>query len=92
MAGFRIRNASNVKDLYVFVSKYSNSNGDDSWFAVADNYDDPSKSSWSRSGWELVAFQSSAAGARRGWYIQTNGQTVDLTFYGFEQDLGLVRH
>ncbi|KAF8873592.1 hypothetical protein CPB84DRAFT_1690700, partial [Gymnopilus junonius] len=88
----RIRNASNVTDLQVFVSKYSNSNGNDGWYNVAGNFDDPTKSFWNRDGWELIAFQSPRTSARRGWYIHTAGETVDITFYGFEQDIGLVRH
>ncbi|KAF8957527.1 hypothetical protein BDZ97DRAFT_1846030 [Flammula alnicola] len=88
--GYNIRNQSNVKDIKAFVSKYTK-DGNDNWFLVPSSFSDSSTSHWDRNGWELVAFKDQATGTQRGWYIDCTGQTVDITFYGFNQDLGLVR-
>ncbi|KAF8074038.1 hypothetical protein FPV67DRAFT_783182 [Lyophyllum atratum] len=90
MTGFNIRNLSGTSGLSVFVSSYSKEGGNDAWYKVAPNFADPATAHWNRDGWELIAFEQS--GIRRGWYINCGGQTVDVTFYGFNQDLGLVRN
>ncbi|KAI0373548.1 hypothetical protein BV20DRAFT_743668 [Pilatotrama ljubarskyi] len=54
--------------LHVFVSKYTNSNGSDAWFTV----DAGKRESWSRSGWELVAFKNADDTKRAGVYVPVN--------------------
>ncbi|KAF8148843.1 hypothetical protein B0H34DRAFT_200343 [Crassisporium funariophilum] len=88
--GFNVKNLSNVKNLEAFVSKYTK-DGNDGWFTVPSTFDSSSSSHWDRNGWELVAFKDPATNIQRGWYLDCKGQTVDITFYGFNQDLGLVR-
>jgi len=88
--GYNIRNQSTVKDVEVLVSAYSKK-GNDNWFLVPSSFNDSSTSHWDRNGWELIAFKDPTTQARRGWYINCTGETVDITFYGFNQELGLVR-
>jgi hypothetical protein len=90
MTGYRIRNLSNISNIQCFVSNYSG--GSDDWFTLPPDYSDPSKSHWTRSGWNVVVFQNPADGERRGWYLYSTNQTVDLTFVGFSQELGIVRN
>jgi hypothetical protein len=50
MGCFRIYNRTNTK-IFVFISKWSNSQGDDEWYPLeVGSYAD-----WIRKGWELVA-------------------------------------
>ncbi|KAI0642683.1 hypothetical protein C8Q79DRAFT_1013353 [Trametes meyenii] len=60
-----------------FVSKYSNSNGDDSWFNLAQG----ARDSWNRAGWELVAFKNANDTKRAGVYVPSNAV---VTFNGFD--------
>ncbi|KAJ3512751.1 hypothetical protein NLJ89_g3340 [Agrocybe chaxingu] len=90
MPGFNIRSQSNVANLQVFVSKYSE--GNDDWYPVPKDFTDPAQYHWERQGWEVVAFQDPATGVRRGWYLDCGSNTtVAITFAGFNQDLGIVR-
>ncbi|KAF5365340.1 hypothetical protein D9758_005491 [Tetrapyrgos nigripes] len=70
-----VHNASN-QDIQVFVSKYSNSNGGDSWFALKAGQSD----SWSRNNWEVVAFKKNDDSERAGVYTATNKM---ITFRSF---------
>ncbi|KDR77875.1 hypothetical protein GALMADRAFT_244842 [Galerina marginata CBS 339.88] len=87
--GFSIRNQSTVQDLEVMVSAYTKA-GNDKWFLVPYDFNHGT-SNWDRDGWELIAFRDPATHDRRGWYIDCKAYTVELTFYGFSQELGLVR-
>ncbi len=58
----------------VFVSKYSNSKGDDSWYTLAAG----ARDTWDRSNWELVAFKNSGDTDRAGVYVRTN---TTVTFH-----------
>jgi len=91
MTGFNIQDRSNTNGLQVFVSKYSHNDGSDNWFPVAPNFDDPSASHWYRKGWEVIVFRDPATGTRRGWYLNCADQIVNVTFFGFHQDIGLTR-
>ena len=62
--------------IHVFVSKYTNSNGSDEWYTIAAGKRD----TWSRSGWELVAFKNEDDSMRAGVYIPINKKVV---FYSF---------
>ena len=70
------------------VSKSTNtSNGSDLWYDI-----NSTAQSWARgTGWELVAFKSTADdNRRRGWYLQIpQGKALNVTFYGFDRDIGL---
>ncbi|KAJ3512755.1 hypothetical protein NLJ89_g3344 [Agrocybe chaxingu] len=91
MTGFNIRNQSNVANLQVFVSKYTNENGSDKWYQVPNDFASAAQYHWNRNGWELVAFKDLETGVRRGWYLNCGNDTVAITFAGFNQDLGIVR-
>ncbi|KAI0676446.1 hypothetical protein C8Q78DRAFT_1073251 [Trametes maxima] len=69
-----INNSSSA--ISVFVSKYSNSNGDDSWFTISPG----ARDSWNRAGWELVAFKNANDTNRAGVYVPTNAV---VTFHDF---------
>lgn len=87
---FNIQNHSGISGLKVFVSAYTN--GKDDWFDLASDFSDPAKSHWNRDGWEVIVFKNPADDTRRGWYISCGGgRTVDVTFVGFSQDLGITR-
>ncbi len=58
--------------IQVFVSKYSNSNGNDDWFTIAAGKRD----SWSRNGWELVAFKNGNDTNRAGKYVPVDTEVV----------------
>ncbi|PIL25789.1 hypothetical protein GSI_11539 [Ganoderma sinense ZZ0214-1] len=62
--------------IYAFVSKYSNSSGDDSWFELQPG----ARDSWGRNGWELVAFKNVNDSQRAGVYVPVD-KTV--TFHSF---------
>ncbi|KAF9527823.1 hypothetical protein CPB83DRAFT_855674 [Crepidotus variabilis] len=79
---------SSNRKIEVFVSKFT-INLDDSWFHLAPNFDDPTKSQWKRNGWEVIVFKE--GNVHRGWYLDCANQIVNITFYGFSQDLGVVR-
>ncbi|KAL7277298.1 hypothetical protein ACG7TL_009154 [Trametes sanguinea] len=51
--------------ISVFVSKYSNSDGSDAWFTLQPG----GRDSWSRKGWELVAFKNAKDSNRTGVYV-----------------------
>lgn len=92
MVGFNIQNLSAVLGLQAFVSSFSVQGGDEGWFTVPANFSDPALAHWSRDGYEVIGFwDPSTPSVQRGWYIDCTSQTVNLTFYGFEQDIGLVR-
>ncbi|CDO70369.1 hypothetical protein BN946_scf184999.g9 [Trametes cinnabarina] len=74
--GSIIVNNATGSTITVFVSKYSNSGGDDSWFNVPAN----SRESWSRNGWELVAFKNSNDTTRAGVYVPVEST---VTFHSF---------
>ncbi|KAI8969780.1 hypothetical protein BD414DRAFT_255671 [Trametes punicea] len=65
MGSIIVANATS-STITVFVSKYSNSNGDDSWFNVPAN----TRESWDRNGWELVAFKNTNDTDRAGVYVR----------------------
>ncbi|KAI8969778.1 hypothetical protein BD414DRAFT_502618 [Trametes punicea] len=65
MGSIIVSNASS-SPITVFVSKYSNSSGDDSWFTVPAN----TRESWDRNGWELVAFKNANDTDRAGVYVR----------------------
>ncbi|KAI0676445.1 hypothetical protein C8Q78DRAFT_1073250 [Trametes maxima] len=63
-----------------FVSKYSNSDGDDSWFNLAPG----ARDSWNRAGWELVAFKNANDSNRAGVYVPSNAV---VTFNDFGSNI-----
>ncbi|RDX55353.1 hypothetical protein OH76DRAFT_1338416 [Lentinus brumalis] len=67
---------SSSSPIHVFVSKYSNSNGSDEWFTIAPGKRD----SWSRNGWELVAFKNANDTDRAGKYVPVNTEVVFTDF------------
>ncbi|KAI0324311.1 hypothetical protein GY45DRAFT_1263066 [Cubamyces sp. BRFM 1775] len=56
---------SSSSDIFVFVSKHSNSSGFDDWSKLAPGERD----AWSRNEWELVAFRNADDTARAGVYV-----------------------
>lgn len=86
MGTFKITGATGATNVQCFVSKYTNDNGSDKWFAIG-----VTPQSWSRGpGWELVAFRTTADSKRRGWYVHIPPDgTCNITFYGFDRDIGL---
>ncbi|TFK22699.1 hypothetical protein FA15DRAFT_671230 [Coprinopsis marcescibilis] len=91
MPGFNIRNQSKYPHIRAFVSKYSHNQGSDSWFPVPADFHDPEKSFWARNGWDFVVFNDQESGLRRGWYLDCTNDVLELTFFGFDQDLGIVK-
>ncbi|KAF4612458.1 hypothetical protein D9613_004410 [Agrocybe pediades] len=85
-AGFYIRNASGIPDVQVFVSSF-NGAGVDEWYEVPDNFEDRTKGFWSREGWEMVVFRDPATEEEKGWYLNTDGGTVEVTFNGFDKGI-----
>ncbi|KAI0807571.1 hypothetical protein C8Q74DRAFT_1228083 [Fomes fomentarius] len=73
MGSIIVINASN-EDISSFVSKYSD--GDDNWFKVTAG----GRDSWSRKGWELVAFKNANDTKRAGVYVPVNST---VTFHSF---------
>ncbi|KAI0644561.1 hypothetical protein C8Q79DRAFT_780337 [Trametes meyenii] len=67
VSGIIVVNKSSAP-ISVFVSKYSNSKGDDSWFTLGPGASD----TWGRSGWELVAFKNHDDSDRAGVYVHAN--------------------
>ncbi|KAI9067858.1 hypothetical protein FKP32DRAFT_1562880 [Trametes sanguinea] len=67
---------SSGSTVAAFVSKYSNSGGDDGWFNLAAG----GRDSWGRNGWELVAFKDSNDTTRAGVYVKVDST---VTFYSF---------
>ncbi|KAI0711015.1 hypothetical protein C8T65DRAFT_187148 [Cerioporus squamosus] len=65
-----VNNSSSA--VSVFVSKYSNSSGSDDWFSLG-----PGKSdSWTRNGWELVAFKNANDTDRAGRYVRQDAKVT----------------
>lgn len=91
MPGFHIRNQSNCHRIEVFVSSWTNDRGSDAWFAVSTNLAGDGFEKWNRTGWEVVVFKDPDTGRRRGWYLNCENAILELTFYGFEVELGLVK-
>ncbi|KAH9855364.1 hypothetical protein C2E23DRAFT_815531 [Lenzites betulinus] len=60
---------------HVFVSKYSRSSADDSWFTLAPG----ARDSWARDGWEVVAFKNDRDSDRGGVYVRVDST---VTFHG----------
>ncbi|KAI0737949.1 hypothetical protein C8Q80DRAFT_1275982 [Daedaleopsis nitida] len=75
MGSIIVVNASN-QTVSCFVSKYSNSGGDDSWFTLSPGQRD----SWGRNGWELVAFKNAGDTNRGGVYTRVD---TTVTFHDF---------
>ncbi|KAL0572587.1 hypothetical protein V5O48_009379, partial [Marasmius crinis-equi] len=75
MAGSIIVHNKSNQDINVFVSKYSK-DGSDDWFVVKAGQSE----SWSRSGWELVAFKNSFDSQRAGVYIPSNRAVTFRSF------------
>lgn len=75
MGSIIVINASG-EDISSFVSKYTYSDGDDNWFKVTA----ASRDSWSRKGWELVAFKNGNDTKRAGVYVPVNSV---VTFHSF---------
>ncbi|KAI0356081.1 hypothetical protein OH77DRAFT_1520632 [Trametes cingulata] len=68
MAGSIIVINESCGPMHVFVSKYSNKNGGDAWYTIEAGERD----SWSRPGWEVVAFKDANDTHRAGVYVPTN--------------------
>ncbi|KAF4612457.1 hypothetical protein D9613_004411 [Agrocybe pediades] len=85
--GFNIRNASGIQGVQAFVSRF-NGSGSDSWYNVPTTFGDPANF-WARNGREMVAFKDPASGRQKGWYLNTDGGTVNVTFNGFDADLSV---
>ncbi|KAI0737933.1 hypothetical protein C8Q80DRAFT_283812 [Daedaleopsis nitida] len=75
MGSIIVVNASS-QTVSCFVSKYSNSGGDDSWFTLSPGQRD----SWGRNGWELVAFKNAGDTNRGGVYTRVDST---VTFHDF---------
>ncbi|KAI9068358.1 hypothetical protein FKP32DRAFT_1561945 [Trametes sanguinea] len=58
----------------VFVSKYSNDGGSDTWYVLEPG----ARDSWSRAGWEVVAFKNAKDTNRAGVYVPDDS-TVTFT-------------
>ena len=93
MPGYYIRNHSAFDNrIEVMVSKWSNKSESDAWFPIPKTLDDPSKfERWVRYDWEVVVFKCPETGRRRGWYLDPAGGFLELTFYGFQYDLGIAK-
>ncbi|KAH6905603.1 hypothetical protein BKA70DRAFT_1107454 [Coprinopsis sp. MPI-PUGE-AT-0042] len=87
---FQIRNHSGISGIQVFISKYSNTNGIDDWYSVPPDFISQQEDTWNRSRWEVVVFMDPSTGRRRGWYLNGEG-TLQLTFYGLDTELGLIK-
>ena len=79
MGSFIVVNNSG-NDVHAFVSNWTNSDGDESWFRLAAG----SRDSWDRNGWECVGFKSVGDTHRAGKYIPVD-RTV--TFHGFDKKI-----
>ncbi|KAI0707681.1 hypothetical protein C8Q76DRAFT_745900 [Earliella scabrosa] len=55
-----------------FVSKWTDGNGDESWFTVPAG----GRDSWSRKGWECVGFKNNGDSKRDGKYVPINSVVV----------------
>ncbi|TFK22690.1 hypothetical protein FA15DRAFT_671225 [Coprinopsis marcescibilis] len=92
MPGFRIRNQTKNPHLRVFVSNYTNEAGLTAWFPLASDFSDPVECHWCRSGFELIVIDDEVGGLRRGWYLNcADMEALELTFYGFEKELGIEK-
>ncbi|KAH6905106.1 hypothetical protein BKA70DRAFT_1505044 [Coprinopsis sp. MPI-PUGE-AT-0042] len=100
---FKICNRSGIPDIEVFISKYSNGDGNDDWFTLPnpeatliteiftfDLLRPDQYETWGRSGWEVVVFKDPSTGRRRGWYLN-GADNLHLTFYRLDAELGLVK-
>ncbi|KAI0366848.1 hypothetical protein BV20DRAFT_1001746 [Pilatotrama ljubarskyi] len=63
--------------MYVFVSSYSNPTGHSDWYNIGPGKRD----SWSRDGWELVAFKNEDDTKRAGVYVPVNST---VTYRGLD--------
>ncbi|THU87544.1 hypothetical protein K435DRAFT_969857 [Dendrothele bispora CBS 962.96] len=71
--------------IEAMVSIFSTGGGNDAWFTLPANYDDPNQSEWHRTGWELVAFRNkTATNERVGFYKDFNATDTFVTFYSFD--------
>ncbi|KAI0356075.1 hypothetical protein OH77DRAFT_1401902 [Trametes cingulata] len=77
MAGSIIAVNETNEPMHVFVSTYSNDDGDDSWYTVGANR----RESWDRDGWELVAFKNQDDSWRAGVYVPANST---VTYRGLD--------
>jgi len=87
--GFNIKTSTGEfwTNLQVSVSNNSQA-GNDSWYPVAHNFKDPSKSHWQRLGSEVITFRS---GTRtRAYEVDCTNKIVDITFTDFSDDLTIV--
>ncbi|EIN12660.1 hypothetical protein PUNSTDRAFT_49945 [Punctularia strigosozonata HHB-11173 SS5] len=87
MGTLRLRSIVPNQEIKAFVSKYSG--GNDEWFELLGYFDD-SKSSWSRSGWEVVVFANQSGSQRKGVYLEIGSKKIDITFKGFDHELEIV--
>ncbi|KAI0631147.1 hypothetical protein C8Q77DRAFT_189458 [Trametes polyzona] len=65
---------ANSLPCHVFVSKYSRPSAHDDWYTLEPGQ----RSSWTREGWELVAFKNAADTSRAGVYVRLN---TTVTFH-----------
>lgn len=72
MAGSIIVHNKSSGACHVFVSKYSNSSGSDDWYILQPGQRD----SWSRNGWEVVAFKNGDDSFRAGLYVKKDTTVV----------------
>jgi hypothetical protein len=63
--------------VQAFVSKYTNSNGDDKWFDLGAN---GGRDSWSREGWEAVGFKNKDDTRRAGIYVPKGAVVIFRSF------------
>ncbi|EKM61527.1 uncharacterized protein PHACADRAFT_248199 [Phanerochaete carnosa HHB-10118-sp] len=77
-----IRQVGGCSGYQAFVSKWSNSNGDDKWYHIADNFGPAGQ--WNRSGWEVAAIANSSDSDRRGFYVNSKNATVYITIRSLE--------
>ena len=75
MTGSIIVINNGTEACHVFVSKYSNAQGSDDWYQLGPGQSD----TWSRSGWELVAFKNDGDTNRAGRYVRAD---TTVTFDG----------
>ena len=75
---------SSCKPICVFVSTYTRSGGDESWFTLAPG----ARESWRRNkGWELVAFKDEKDTQRVGVYARVDDL---VTFTGDFEDVTIA--
>ncbi|TFK22719.1 hypothetical protein FA15DRAFT_595576 [Coprinopsis marcescibilis] len=92
MSGIKIRNHSKYPNLRAFVSKFSNDKGSHEWFPVPAEFDDDEESFWAREGWDCVVFDDEESKQRREWYLDSSNAVLEVTFFGFDEELGVDKH